>query len=616
MSVDYSLSSHIVVFAWWGLCALCSWVLETTGFLRQSRRPASAISLCRGIARVGMLALLASLSLRPILGECSSSNSENFEALLRRGFELHRQQQYQRSIQLLKQARILRPTDYSVNLLLGIDTLRSGSPAGALRFLGTALEAKPGDFDALGYLAEAHSELQQFDQAAELLQRAAAYSDVPLQQRLPLIQFYLQRFRAIAEELRRTKAGLAYAYRLQALSLRANRNQEREMLIRVRSLVPELPGLESALGQAALDLGEFESAEGSFSRARLIDANDLALKVGEAILAVHANDPGRAESILSEVRSRSQHRFELALQEWPNSVPMPADFKRRLAETTPQQHKERASSTVAELFEQQCWESVVDRLCGKAKTAEESFWLGSALSELERYTPAIPDLERARVDERFRLGANYWLSLCYAREAQALTDHLPTEGPDSAFKHVVQGEVALLLATDGPAAVIEYRKAVAALPEDPAAWSGLAAAQLLAGDLEGARVSAHQALQLDPGRIAATRVYAEASIQQRDYGAAIPPLHRVLQGHPDDLAAKLLLGTAYSKTGQDDLALTLVKEVLSHGYPDEKGTIHYLLGTVLRRLGREKEAEQAFVQAQTVSDAFAKSGHGLAGAVQ
>ena len=49
---------------------------------------------------------------------------------------------------------------------------------------------------ALGYLAEAHSVLEEFDKAAEALQFAASQPGASEENHLNLNQFYLRRFRA------------------------------------------------------------------------------------------------------------------------------------------------------------------------------------------------------------------------------------------------------------------------------------------------------------------------------------------------------------------------------------------------------------------------------------
>jgi cytochrome c-type biogenesis protein CcmH/NrfG len=132
---------------------------------------------------------------------------------------------------------------------------------------------------------------------------------------------------------------------------------------------------------------------------------------------------------------------------------------------------------------------------------------------------------------------------------------------------------------------------------------------MLAGDSQGARESAARALRLDSRRFEASRVLGEAYLQDRDYEGAIPPLKQALQAQPQNVSVHLLLGTAYSQTGRDQEALPLLESVLERGYPDEKGRVHYVLGTVLRRLGRGKDADQAFEQAEQLSETFARLAH-------
>lgn len=560
-----------------------------------------------------------------ILGLCfgilsawsAADSAAQFESLLRRGFDLHRQQKYDHAIPLLEQAHSLRPEDHRVNLLLGIDYLRSGDPRKALSFLAVARDTRPDDVTALGYLAEAYATLNQFDRAVEALQSAASSASDSAESRLTLVQFYLRRFDLLEGELRSTTAGLAYAYRLQSLILHARQDpKEREDLLRVQTLVPHFPGLESALGHEDLLRSRFERAEAEFSQARSDNPNDLDMMVGEAILAVRSGDLRKVEVTLSEVANRSRARLLIAFREWPASVRLPVDLKRRLLQVRKLEEVGATLPPARELYQEQRWESLIQALASKNPNPEESFWLGCSLARIGRFDEAIPPLERARRETKLALEANYWLSLCYARGSEEGTRQLQKAGKGSNLVHIVRAEVLLRLVKDGAAAAAEYRKAASMLHGDPSVWTGLAASQLLAGDTQGARESARKALQLDPRRTPAARTYAEASIRERDYAAAIPPLRQVLDMQPNDTGAQVLLGTAYSKTGDDALALPYLESALSQGHPDEKGSVHYMLGTVLRRLGREKEAGQAFAQAQALSDSFAQSTHGTAGTTQ
>ena len=541
----------------------------------------------------------------PLLGTASS---DRFEAILKEGFNLHERQQYGRAIPLLEEARTLKPADYFVNLLLGIDYLRLGEVRKALPRLETARTTHRDDPTALGYLAEAYSSLHEFDRAAEALQRSVEAPDSSDQSRLSLVKFYLQRFRMVSAELRSTSTGLAYSYRLRALVLhdRGDPN-EYQALLQASALEPRLPGLETALGEFHLLAGRWEQARENFTRARAQNPNDLDLIVSEAILAAYSQDWNRAKLLLSDVGSRSRSRLAAALREWPAALSVPKDLESQIA-VPPLQSD---ALTASEAFHQQRWENLIERFRSSPETTEGSWWLGVALARLERFTEGIVPLERARTELAFRAQADYWLALCYARAVEKMKTQL-SNSERNPLVHLIDGEVMLRLALDGTAAVTEYRRAVTAFPQDPVAWTGLAEAQLLTGDTQEARQSANRALGLDVNRIEASQVLGEACIQERDYRAAIPPLERALQAQPSNQRVRLLLGTAYSRSQRDQEACLLLEAVLKEGYPDEKGTTHYLLGTVLRRLGRLQDSARAFEEAKVLSDAFASSGHSLA----
>jgi len=534
-----------------------------------------------------------------------------FDSLLKEGFNLHRQQKYARAVPKLEQARALQPADYFVNLLLGIDYLRLGDAHKALTNLEAARKTRSSDRTVLGYLAEAYSVVEQFDKAAEALQFAATQPGSTDQDHLGLIKFYLRRFRAVSEELRSTTTGLAYSYRLHALVLRdRNDRSELETLLRAGSLEPQLPGLESTLGRLQLREGQWEKASEALARARLQNPHDLDMMVGEAILAAHSSDWTKTELLLQQVANCSKHVLKSALRDWPGNVSLPEDLRNRLANTSGHSQIRSPSQAIEQDLQQQRWEILVDRLRWKAKAPQESLWLGSALTTLERFADGIAPLERARSEAKLRTEASYWVALCYARATENSRRQLLRKGEKSPFLHLVNGEVMLRLALDGPSAAAEYRKVLAAFRDDPAAWAGLAEAQMLAGDSRGARESGNRALELDPRRFDALQTLGEAWIHERDYEAAVPPLQQALQVQPANLRVRLLLGTAYARSGRAREALPLLESVLSQGYPDEKGTCHYMLGAVLRRLGRTQDAEQAFERAKHLSDSFSRSAHG------
>ena len=538
---------------------------------------------------------------------------ETFDSLLRQGFELHQQRRYTQAITQLERAHRLQPNDYFANLLLGIDYLRTAQASKALSFLETASRARPTDATALGYTAEAHAALGRVDLAIGAL-HAAKQRDPSPQWRSALIRLYLTRFRAISQELRLTKAGLASSYRLQAHAMRERKDpEESNILLRAYSLSPDLEGIESELAHAEIRRQRFDLARQFLQRARARNPEDLDMIAAEAYLAAHEGDWETAETRLLELGRRSRHRARAALTEWPIEVQLP-DRLRHVVEhgngATPD--RSETSGDVLRLFASHNWEAVTARVSPDEASPDKLFRLGVAQARLKRFEKAVAPLERARTNARQQGEADYWLALSYAKLAEEETATLARDQSANSIVHAVRGEVLLRLAGNGVAAAEQYKKAVAFSSGDPALWAGLAAAEFLAGDWDSARASAVRALELDPNRALASRTFAEVCMQERDYVAAIPALEKVLELQPGDIHAQFLLGTAYSQTGEYQKALRFLRTAERRGFPDEKGRLQYLLGNVLRKLGRLEEARLAFQRSQELADSFANTGHELA----
>lgn len=559
-----------------------------------------------------------------------ASRTSGFAELLQQGFALHRQGRFEAAIPLLRQAQQMRPHDYFANLLLGIDELRSGHPDRAVTLLQTAHRARPQEAMASGYLAEAWTALRQYDRAAALLQTAAR-DDGGDQAALTLVEFELDRFASLAAELRASRRGLAFAYLLQAEAQPAHQQPGAlQALQHAAALAPDLPGLASALGQAEFSLGHWQEAARAWGQALRRQPNDLDAWVGQAQLAAQQHDPAVAQALLNRVAAHSPHRLEQALATWPAQLKLPAATvpspsaaqmfiaclaRRGSPQTCPagwleSRLQQSAPNHVAglsrqQLFEQQDWERVAQSRPA-AHSAPAAFERGVALAHLDRCAAAIPALEMARVDEALRAQADFFLSRCYAQDAGAVVaNRLHGPGQD-ALVHEVRGDVLLRLSNDGADAATEYRQALAVASSDPALWARLAEAEQAAGHRDDAATAAHQALRIDPDRLQAIRTLAQISFDEKDYAAAMPWLQQIVARAPDDLQARIELGTALARQGRPRMAAPLLQDALQAGYPDERGALHFMLGTVLRQLGRAPEARHAFQQAQQLSDAFSE----------
>ena len=153
-------------------------------------------------------------------------------------------------------------------------------------------------------------------------------------------------------------------------------------------------------------------------------------------------------------------------------------------------------------------------------------------------------------------------------------------------------------------AVSEDQQALAEDANDPAVLERLAEAQLGAGQADAARQTAQAAIKIDPQRMAAKSTLAKIAMQERDYSAAMPYLRELVDWDPQNESIRIELGKACAQSGAFEEAWKDLAPALAHGYPDEKGSLHYLLGSVLKKMGRRDEADKAFAAATRLSEAF------------
>jgi predicted Zn-dependent protease len=272
-------------------------------------------------------------------------------------------------------------------------------------------------------------------------------------------------------------------------------------------------------------------------------------------------------------------------------------------EKSPTTNKLSASTA----FHEQRWE-VLARMPRPAE-AQPQPWLqrGTAFVHLGNCENAIPALERGIQQNPEPAYGMFLLSWCYARQAGSVAAHLQQSGEDDALVHMMRGDVLLRLQANSAGAISEYKDALAKSPDDPAVLQRLGEAELAAGQMDAARATAQSALKLDPHRLPAMQTLAKIAMDERDYTAALPYLRQLLSHDPNDLTTRVQLGTACAQTGALAEALQNLAPALAQGYPDEKGSLHSLLGTVLRKMGRTSEANQAFAEARELSDNFQRS---------
>src|SRR6185312_16105712 len=117
---------------------------------------------------IGILAALMLLG-----SPYGSAGEADAKTLLQQAFDFHQKGEFSEALPLLHRAYDLAPEDYFVNLLLGIDSLRTGQAKTAVPFLKKASRLRPKEEYPLAYLAEAYARQDLYGDAAEAYIQAA-----------------------------------------------------------------------------------------------------------------------------------------------------------------------------------------------------------------------------------------------------------------------------------------------------------------------------------------------------------------------------------------------------------------------------------------------------------
>jgi predicted Zn-dependent protease len=548
------------------------------------------------------------------------SASDNFADLLHRGFELHQREQYSESLPLLGKAWSLQPHNYFVNLLLGIDLLRTGKTADSVRYLKEAARVNPKEEFPYEYLGEAEARSEDFADADLAFATAVTVASTSPDAALALVDYSLERFATFSAHLRNSKNGLATAYHLQAVSLANGDPARRDWLLKSVELVPSSPSVWSELVIEDLAANDPAAAEQSLRHAIQAGPEDLDVWFAEAVLAAHRGEWVLAAQRLNEVAERSPAALAMQLTRWPQRL-QPEDAaisgpavqflqcakqascnSHTLPRTLPAGER-TPKSTRHQLFREQRWEQVA--ALSEPALGQTQEWLerGIALAKLQECDKAIPALERGLGKGDSSVEAMYFLSGCYAWQAGNVAELFQQDSNDAVVR-MMRGDILLRLAANPAGAIAEYQVAFASRQSDPRLLERLAEAQMAAGQINAAKESAEAALRLDEHRFRAKRTLAKVALEQRDYAAALPYLRQLLKHDPQDLSTQVDLGTACAKTGAIEEAFHNLSAPLEQGFPDEKGSLHYLLGTVLHRMGRDSEAQAAFATARQLSENF------------
>lgn len=561
-------------------------------------------------ARFGLQCLVALLTV-PLAAQ--QTNSASLDTLLKEGASLSRQADYARAIPLLQHARNLAPQNYSTNLLLGLDLLRSGHPADAIEPLRVATQVRATDESADGYLGEAEKAEGDFALAAEAFDDAVARAPNSEPALLAWADYSLERFRVLGLWLRGSQRGTAALLRVQAEGTAIGTMQRETLLQKAAEANPEQSGVWGELGIAQVQLGMRSEAEASLKTAQQHQPDASSTWTLEALVAAAQGNWTEAENRLLALSGRSSVEVRGALAQWPQSlVPDPsvpgAIWQCMRAHSAGCMVKAEAAEgattpAAATLFAQERWEQLAAMSPPARAGGPLWFWRGVALGETGDCAQAIPSLERGLDDGKEAAG--YWLIVCYGSVVGHAASQLSAQGKEVAV-HQIRGDILLSMKGDASGAAAEYTEALRLSPKDANLLEKRAQAYLAQGDMEQARQNAQAALAVDPHRESALQLLVRVAMSERDYPQALSVLGKLARMEPDDPWTRVQLATAYAQTSHPQDAVRYLQPLLLTGYPDEKGALHALLAGQLRKLGHEQEAKAAAEEAVRLANVSAE----------
>jgi tetratricopeptide (TPR) repeat protein len=539
------------------------------------------------------------------------------------------------AIMSFQKALHINPSLYVPNLFLGIDYQHSGKSEEAIPYLTKAEKINPTDPQAPLALGRAYVRVDKFNAAAKELNRA-----ITLDSKLGAAWFTLgiarldqvesDAYLMSSVDKASPFAGALYA---ESLEKQARFGEAVTLLKTLLNSDPQPPCIRSELGFALIREHDADGAASAFADERTRHPGCGLALLGQARLAIEKGDTEQALKTLGELWKRDHGFFAanvaVLLEGMPESQSsaflnnvaavdnstLPADARDALLAafnqpgfTTPQAAVDDASAkstetspvrTAEDYYAAGQFEACKNKIDAGQKpigsgakpidAAHLRLLAACAFSTGDNRTASEAATELRTLDPHSIEGL-YWSIQANERLAFQSLAHFQQLEPDSARSHVLLGNIYHQLERYDDAQ-IEYQKALALAPSDPAAALGLATSYLDNYNSKGAIALAQDALARNPDDPEWNLLMGEALIDQRQFADAELHLKKSLNVKPQMLPGiHALMGKAYAETGDTKLA---IEELKLGESSDTDGSLEYLLARLYRQTGDTKDAIEA-----------------------
>ena len=525
-----------------------------------------------------------------------------------------------------------RPNLAGLNVIVGMDYIKLGSPEKAAPYLRHALELDASSRDAHEAMALYHLTQENFQGAAEQYRKVADLDPDKPEGLFRIGHQYLELAARLAYRGARLYPESSWGHRfLGDTLLERNRwEQAAQEYQKALAIEPRQPGLHTLLGEAWLHAGKPEDAESEFRQELQLDGRyerawlglaSLQIAKGQALEAlasvtnVWKNSPeflkAHPELPLIEAEKGTAETCIVRLREQPEgpakhyllsalyiSVNDGAQAERESqAFQGGLSKREQTTRPDADACKLHHYSRCIDSL-QKAKPLTSPGWLvlGKSYFTLQQYDRAADALAHVHGDKNAESEASYWSERTYQALGAEAYEQLDKSFPDSWRSHQFRAE-GFALRRDRDNAIKEYEAALQLRPDEAELHEALGEFYLDNRSDEDAQRELEKAVSLDASRTKTLYLLGRLYVVSNQNEKAVQFLKRALQLQPNLNEASGMLGTAYVRMGQFAEAIPRLEKAAAL---DHYGNIHYQMYLAYRKLGEADLSKKALARSQDI----------------
>ncbi len=531
-----------------------------------------------------------------------------------------------------------RPNLGGLNVIVGMDYLKLGSPEKAAPYLRRALELDPSSPDAHDAMALYDLTQENFQGTVEQYREVANLNPDKPEALFKIGHQYLDMAARLAFRGARLYPESSWGHRFlgEMLFERGRWEDAAQEYKKALAIEPRQSGLHTLLGETYLHTGKLEDAETEFRNELQLDsqyepawlglanvqlARGQALEALASVAAVWQNSPeflkshsefpsialsneiakvcisrlldqpdGPAKHVLLSALYASTNENALSereLQSFQNDLSKSQQTSRAASQARPDADSCRLHP------DSRCIASLEN---AKPLTPSTSLVLGKTYFTSRQYDRAADALAKVHGDKNENSEASYWLERTYQALGAESYAQLEESFPDSWRTHQLRAED-FALRQDHDNAIKEYEAALHLRPNEAELHEALGEFYLDNRSDEDAQSELEKAEALDASRTKTLYLLGRLYVLDSQAEKAVPFLERALQLQPNLNEASALLGTALIRMGKFQETVPRLEKAAPL---DHMGNIHYQLYQAYRKLGESELAQKALARSQDI----------------